>query len=90
MFSLDATTDFERLLIAGGNVDSSRSTTEVDTYDGSSLRLDPKISMPAELFRLAALQIHVDQLMVVGGKLADGQQGNLKTYIYTISTNCKL
>ena len=89
MFTLDETTDFEKLMIAGGNEHSS-STTDIDVYDGTTLRLDPKISMPADLFDFAALQIHVDKLMVVGGMHASGQPRNYKTYIYTISTNCEL
>ena len=88
MFTLDETTDFEKLMIAGGNEHSS-STTDIDVYDGTTLRLDPKISMPADLFDFAALQIHVDKLMVVGGMHAGGQPRNYKTYIYTISTNCE-
>ena len=88
MFSLDETTDFEQMLFAGGNEDSS-STTDMDVYDGTTLRLHPKISMPTDLFDFAALQIHVDKLMVVGGMHAGGTPSNFKTYIYTISSNCK-
>ena len=88
MFTLDETTDFEVMLVAGGNV-HSWSTKHIDVYDGTTLRLHPKISMPADLFGFAALQIHVDRVMVVGGLHADGNPKNYKTYIYTISTNCK-
>ena len=88
MFTLDETTDFELLLIAGGNV-NSWSTKHIDRYDGTTLDLHPKIAMPEDLFDFAALQIHVDKLMVVGGGHGSGQPRNYKTYIYTISTNCK-
>ena len=89
IFSLDETTDFEQMMFAGGNEHSS-STTDIDAYDGTTLRLHPKISMPTDLFDFAALQIHVDKVMVVGGGHGSGQPRNYKTYIYTISTNCKL
>ena len=88
MFTLDETTDFEVMLVAGGNEHSS-STSNIDVYDGTTLRLHPKISMPTDLFGFAALQIHVDKLMVVGGLHAGWRPINYKTYIYTISSDGK-
>ena len=89
MFSLDETTDFEQMLFAGGNA-HSWSTTDIDVYDGTTLKLHPKISMPTDLFGFAALQIHVDKLMVVGGMHKSWKPRNYKTYIYTISSDGKL
>ena len=88
IFSLDETTDSEQMLFAGGNV-HSWSTREIDVYDGTTLKPHPKISMPTDLFGFAALQIHVDKLMVVGGLHAGWRPINYKTYIYTISSDGK-